>query len=244
LLRSALSVYDVLIPVLEDLQPTHIITQAQCEVCAVSLADVEVAVSQLTGLQPQVLSLAPTCLDDLWSDIQQVGQSLSVDPQPLLALLQRRVQHVQAQMQGRSRPRVGCIEWSDPLMAAGNWVPELVALAGGESCFGVVGQHSPWLRWDEFQAADPDVLILMPCGYDLERTATDATSLATDPRWSALRAVQQQQVYLTDGNAYFNRPGPRLVDSLEILAEILHPGSGSSHYRGWGWQRWIEHDLV
>lgn len=129
-------------------------------------------------------------------------------------------------------------------MAAGNWVPELVALAGGESCFGVVGQHSPWLRWDEFQAADPDVLILMPCGYDLERTATDATSLATDPRWSALRAVQQQQVYLTDGNAYFNRPGPRLVDSLEILAEILHPESGLPYYRGWGWQRWIEHDLV
>ncbi len=121
-------------------------------------------------------------------------------------------------------------------MAAGNWIPELVELAGGQSLFGVVGQHSPWLQWDALVAADPEVIILMPCGYDLERTHQDAIALAKHPEWPRLRAVQAGHVYVTDGNQYFNRPGPRLVDSLEILAEILHPHSFDFGYEGTGWQ--------
>jgi iron complex transport system substrate-binding protein len=122
-------------------------------------------------------------------------------------------------------------------MAAGNWVPELVALASGESLFGVVGKHSPWMQWDELLQADPDVVVVMPCGFDLEQTRKAAIAdLTQHPHWHTLKAVRQGQVYLTDGNQYFNRPGPRLVDSLEILAEIFH---SKLHYgyEGRGWSR-------
>ena len=238
LLQSALSVYRVKTDLLEAFQPTHILTQAQCEVCAVNLADVEAAVAALTQSQPQVISLQPNRLSEVWADIQRVAAALGVDAQPVLKALQQRVATCaaasQSQSSSQSRPRVACIEWADPLMAAGNWIPELVELAGGESLFGVAGQHSPWLSWEALVAADPDVIVIMPCGYDLLRTSQDAQLLAQHPDWSGLKAVQTGQVYVTDGNQYFNRPGPRLVDSLEILAEILHP-SLKFGYQGSGW---------
>ncbi len=238
LLQSALSVYQIKTEVLEQLQPTHILTQAQCEVCAVSLADVEQAVATLTHSQPQIISLQPNTLADVWQDIHRVATALSVDGQPAISQLQARVNACAEKTQALSdRPRVACIEWADPLMAAGNWVPELVTLAGGESLFGVVGQHSPWLQWEALTAANPEVIILMPCGYDLARTRQDLTVLAQNPAWSDLTAVQNSQVYVVDGNQYFNRPGPRLVDSLEILAEILHPDLFHFGYKGQGWER-------
>src|SRR6476646_2405672 len=179
LLQSALSVYRVKIEVLEQLQPTHILTQAQCEVCAVSLSDVEQAVTALTGTQPEIISLQPNTLQDVWDDIERVAIALGIESQPSLAQLQARVEACAAKTKGLSdRPTVVCIEWAEPLMAAGNWIPELVELAGGQSLFGVVGQHSPWLQWDALVAADPDIIILMPCGYDLERTRQDALTLA------------------------------------------------------------------
>ncbi|MBW4490266.1 MAG: cobalamin-binding protein [Trichocoleus desertorum ATA4-8-CV12] len=224
LLQSALSVYRVKTEVLEQLKPTHILTQAQCEVCAVNLADVEQAVATLTQTQPQIISLQPNTLNDVWDDIERVAIALGLESQPSLSHLQARVEACATKTKTLSdRPTVVCIEWAEPLMAAGNWIPELVELAGGQSLFGIVGQHSPWLQWDALVTADPDVIILMPCGYDLERTHQDAIALAKHPEWSTLRAVQAGNVYITDGNQYFNRPGPRLVDSLEILAEILHP---------------------
>ena len=121
-------------------------------------------------------------------------------------------------------------------MAAGNWIPELVELAGGRSQFGVVGQHSPWLQWEQLIESNSDVMVFMPCGYDLQRTRQDAELLSHHPQWSSLKAVQTEQVYITDGNQYFNRPGQRLVDSLEILAEILHPHIFPSAYKGTGWE--------
>jgi iron complex transport system substrate-binding protein len=132
---------------------------------------------------------------------------------------------------------VACVEWLDPLMAAGNWVPELVELAGGVNLFGEAGRHAPWMSWEQLRAADPDVIVLLPCGFDIARTARDLPALTGRPGWGELRAVRSGRVFLTDGNQYFNRPGPRLVESLEILAEVLHPGAFAFGHEGSGWRR-------
>src|SRR5262249_54461066 len=121
------------------------------------------------------------------------------------------------------RPTVACLEWLDPLMAAGNWMPELVALAGGVNLFGEAGKHAPWMSWEELSSRDPDVIVLLPCGFDLEKTKMEAALLPSRPEWGRLKAVREGRVYATDGNQFFNRPGPRLVESLEMLAEMLHP---------------------
>jgi iron complex transport system substrate-binding protein len=239
ILQSALSVYEVQIETLEELQPSHIITQAQCEVCACSLTDVEAAVSQLVGSKPQIISLQPNKLEEVWRDIEQVAAVFEVDSQPLLSHLNKRVRACTEKtniLAETSRPTVACIEWIEPLMAAGNWVPELVSLAGGEALFGFEGQHSRWLPWETLLDANPEVIIFMPCGFDLEKTRRDVVQFAQNSQWKSLQAVQNGKVYLTDGSAYFNRPGPRLVDSLEILAEILHPDLFEFDYRGIAWK--------
>jgi len=242
LLQSALSVYQVDTELLNELQPTHILTQAQCEVCAVSLGDVQQAAAQLVGSAPQIISLQPNTLADLWADLAQVAAALGAERagEALLARLQARVDKAAAQAKAacqperfgdtERRPSVVCIEWIEPLMAAGNWVPELVELAGGSPCFGIVGQHSPWLEWQALVKANPDVIITMPCGFDLDKTQAEMPALTSRPEWSQLNAVQTNQVYLTDGNQYFNRPGPRLIDSLEILVEILHGELGDRSF--------------
>ena len=125
-------------------------------------------------------------------------------------------------------------------MAAGNWVPELVELAGGTNLFGTPGRHSPWMTWQELVTSDPDVIVVMPCGFDIDRSRHELPALTQAPEWSTLRAVRTGRVYLTDGNQYFNRPGPRLVESLEILAELLHPAAFRFGHEGTGWERAVE----
>lgn len=241
LLQSVLSVYEIRLDVLQQLRPTHILTQAQCDVCAVNLADVEQAVAQLVESQPQVISLQPNTLADVWSDIQTAARTFGMSEEAALTPLKLRVQACEQKTQALPdyrRPTVACIEWTDPLMMAGNWIPELVQLAGGNPLFAQVGQHSAWLDWEALVEADPAVLIFMPCGFNLEQTREAAKPLTRRPEWEHLRAVQSGQVYITDGNQYFNRPGPRLVDSLEILAEILHPGLFRFGYEETGWEQW------
>jgi iron complex transport system substrate-binding protein len=135
-----------------------------------------------------------------------------------------------------TRPTVACVEWVEPLMASGNWMPELVEMAGGINLFGAAGKHAPRLTWEQLCAADPDVILVLPCGFDIARTRRDMPALTGKPEWPRLRAVRQGRVYLLDGNQYFNRPGPRLVESLEILAEVLHPGTFRLGHEGTGWQ--------
>jgi iron complex transport system substrate-binding protein len=135
------------------------------------------------------------------------------------------------------RPRVACIEWIDPLMAAGNWVPQLVHMAGGENLFGCEGEHSPWLDWEAFKNAEPDLILIFPCGFDIRRTRSEVPVLEGRPGWRSLQAVKNGQVYLMDGNRYFNRPGPGLGESLEILAEIMHPQVFKFGHEGAGWER-------
>ncbi|CBN55953.1 MULTISPECIES: cobalamin-binding protein [Kamptonema] len=236
LLENALSVYKVEIETLEQLQPTHILTQAQCEVCACSLVEVEQAVSTLVNSKPEIISLQPNLLAEVWTDIQRVADIIGVDGKSAIEQLKSRVDAITStfsQQVNSNIPTVACIEWIEPLMAAGNWIPELVTMAGGNSLFGIVGQHSPWLQWESLVKANPDVIIFMPCGFDLNRTRIEAMEMLKYTEWETLQAVQTGKVYITDGNSYFNRPGPRLVDSLEILAEILHPEIFNFGYQGW-----------
>jgi len=220
---KALSIYALDVALLQQLQPDVIFTQTQCEVCAVSERDVMRAVQQLTGLQPRIIALSPYRLSDVWEDVQRVGKALGrlEQAQELVQRYQLRLERLSAATSGKRKPRVTVLEWLDPLMAAGNWTPELIAYAGGENIFGEIGQHSPWLTWEELQAADPDVLILSPCGFTLERTLQDVPLLQQHPSWRSLQAVRQGRVYAIDGNSYLNRSGPRLVESAELLARVL-----------------------
>lgn len=240
LLQSALSIYDINLDMLRKLRPTHIITQDQCDVCAVTFSVVQEAVASLNDPQPEVISLQPNTLSDVWADIERVATQLGVDASPALQDLQYRVTACYEKIHHlplEDRPTVAAIEWIDPLMGSGNWVPELIELAGGRNLFGSVGQHSPYISWDALLEADPDVIIVMPCGFDLKRTRQEMElAIATHSQWRHLRAAQTNQFYITDGNAYFNRPGPRLVESLEILAEILHPQMFHPKFIARGWE--------
>src|SRR5438067_2240883 len=195
---KALSIYAIDIAQLQALRPDVIFTQTQCEVCAVSERDVMRAVEHLTGLQPRVVSLAPYRLSDVWEDVLRVGQALGrrERAETLVEGYQRRLKLLgDATAHLGTKSRVTVLEWLDPLMAAGNWTPELVAYAGGENVFGEIGQHSPWLSWDELLAADPDVLVLSPCGFALERTMVDVALLRQQPVWKSLNAVRNGLVY-------------------------------------------------
>jgi iron complex transport system substrate-binding protein len=238
ILEQALSVYRVDAEKLRALRPTHIVTQTQCEVCAVSLKDVENALGEWLHGRPQVVSLSPFALADLWTDIHLVADIFGVSDRgsALTAKLQSRMSAIAERAQPLARPTVACIEWIAPMMASGNWMPELVEMAGGRNLFGAAGRHAPWLEWDNVVAANPDCLLVLPCGLDIARIRRELPALTELPGWEKLRAVQQRQVYLLDGNQYFNRPGPRLVESLEILAEILHPEAFSFGHCGAGWQ--------
>jgi len=240
LLKEGLSVYRVDVAKLREIDPDVIVTQDQCEVCAASLSDVEAALCDWTGRVVKIVSLRPDCLADAWTDIKRVAEALGCpqrgdDLVSDLAGRMQRVADITADLQ--PRPRVACIEWIDPLMAAGNWMPELVEIAGGVNLFGEAGKHSPWMTWHQLQAADPDVIVVLPCGFDIDRVLAEMPLLACRDGWSSLKAVRDGRVYVTDGNQYFNRPGPRLAESVEILAEILHPGVFDFGYQGRAWQR-------
>lgn len=231
LLSLSLSVYKVDAERLRAVRPDVIVTQVQCEVCAVSLKDVEEAVCAWVESRPRIVALNPNALEDIWADIRKVAAALGAPGRgdELVQRLQARMAAVVAAVPAGSRPRVASVEWIEPLMSAGNWHPTLVEMAGGVNLFGEAGKHSPWMKWDELVAADPDVIVIAPCGFDIARTRQE---LQGREEWRSLRG----RVVLADGNAYFNRPGPRVVESLEILAEILHPSHFRSGHEGTGWQ--------
>lgn len=239
ILQEALSVYRVDAAQLKDLKPDVIVTQSQCEVCAVSLKDVEQAVCDWVESKPKIVSLEPNCLSDVWKDIEKVAGALGASErgETLVTQLKERMDAVSQKVRSiNTKPTVACIEWIDPLMASGNWMPELVEMAGGINLFGEAGKHSPWLTWDELAQKDPDVIVVLPCGFDIPRTRQDMPALTQKPEWQKLKAVKTKRVYLLDGNQYFNRPGPRLAESLEILAETLHPETFRFGYEGKGWE--------
>ncbi len=241
IVQEGTSVYRVFADKLAELDPDVIVTQDQCEVCAASLGDVEEALCDWTGRPMRIVSLKPDALADIWGDIRKVAGALDIEAQgeTIISDLRKRMRKVSEDAGTQaSRPRVACIEWVDPLMAAGNWVPELVDMAGGENLFGEAGKHAPWMSWEELAEADPDVIVALPCGYDIARTLQDMPILEAKPGWDDLRAVREGRVAVADGNQYFNRPGPRVAESLEIMAEICHPDTLDYGHAGKGWVRY------
>lgn len=236
IVASGLSVYEVDAPLLRALKPDVVLTQTHCAACAVTPADLEEALADWIGAAPDLVSLSPGNMGGVWGDFARVGAALGVVERAdrVVADLKARMSAVSARVADRPRPRVAAIEWLDPLMAAGNWIPELIEAAGGENLLGVPGQHCGWLAWTRLAAADPDLIVIMSCGFSIAQTLAELPELAADPRWRALRAVREGRVYATDGQYFFNRPGPRLVESAEILAEIFHPGVDFGH-EGAGW---------
>jgi iron complex transport system substrate-binding protein len=239
-LAAALSVYEVNAELVRKLRPTHIITQTQCKVCAVSLDDVEAAIRDQLETDAQIIPLEAYALAGLWQDIRQVAERCNAFEagEELIQDLNGRMSEIAKQAGRTSRsPTVAAIEWIEPLMAAGNWVPELIEMANGHNLFGSAGEHSPWMTWEELKAADPDVIVALPCGFDLARTHQEARRLKDLSTWSDLRATRTGNVFVCDGNQFINRPGPRLLESLRIFAEILHPELFEPILEGIGWER-------
>ncbi|HVN27028.1 MAG TPA: ABC transporter substrate-binding protein, partial [Candidatus Binataceae bacterium] len=240
IVRDALSVYRVDAAKLRELHPDVIVTQSQCEVCAVNQADVDAAVAEWAGGKPTVVSLAPYSLADVFSDMQRVATALGAPERgdKLVHNLHMRcaaIREVASKL--KHRPSCVDIEWIEPMMAGGNWMPQLIEMAGGANLFGKASEHSPWMKFDELADADPEVIMIAPCGFGIPRASEELHLLHKQPRWKNLRAVRDGRVYIADGNQYFNRPGPRLVESLEILAELLHPHTFRFGHEGRGWRK-------
>ncbi len=240
IVSQGLSVYEVNADLLRALKPDVILTQSQCAVCAVTPRDLEEALSRWVGSEPVLLSLAPDALGDAWDDIQKVADATgrSAEAGPVIARLQERLDALGSRpSRPKIRPRIGCVEWIEPLMAAGNWVPELVEAAGGVPLFAQAGQHSPWLDWSELRAADPDIIILMPCGYKISHSLGEVGPMPNHPEWNMLSAVRSGRIFVADGHHFFNRPGPRLVESAEIIAQIIDAPAGANGSEEQGWVR-------
>jgi len=223
-IRRGEHLYQVDTEALRGAKPDLIVTQELCEVCAIDTDEVAKAIRALDH-RPQLIALHPHTLADMLKDIRLIGERIDRREQAaqLLASLQARIERVKTLVAGRPRPRVFCLEWLKPPMASGHWVPEQVEIAGGTEVLGRVGEPSRYVTWDEIAAAKPEVLILMPCGFSIERTRTELSLITEEPLWRELPAVRAGKVYLVDGPAYFNRSGPRLVDGIELLAGLLHP---------------------
>ncbi len=224
-LTDGLSVYEIDKELLARLAPDVILTQDQCDVCAASLRDVEDAVCEWIGKRAEIVSLKPEALQDVFDDIKRVAVALEIPERgdQVVAEMQARMGAVEKRAKkSEYKPRVACIEWIEPLMAAGNWMPELIEMAGGVNLFGEAGIHSPWMNWEDLIEANPDVILILPCGFSIERTMSEFKLLEEHEGWEDLKAVIDGHVYVIDGDQYCNRPGPRLTDSLEIIAEILH----------------------
>ncbi len=224
-LHSGLSVYHIDAELLQRLKPDLILTQELCEVCAPSFDEVRQAV-KLLHERPQIVSLEPHTLDDIFDTILTVGEvtGRSGRAQDVVAQLRRRVLRIQEKIATvKNRPRVCCIEWLDPIMIGGHWVPQMVEYAGGEDWLGEVGQPSRYADWEEILTYNPDIIVLMPCGFSIERTLEEIELLTELEGWEELKAVKDNRVFIVEASAYFNRPGPRIVTGVEILAEIIHP---------------------
>lgn len=218
LLTRAVAVYEVDVDALAVARPDVIVTQDLCDVCAVSYDDVCAAARTLGNPDLRVVNLHPSRLADIWTDLGKVAEAIGADATPVLARLHERVAAIAAVTRTLDRPRVLTIEWLEPVMVGGTWMPELIALAGGEPLVTRPGEHAPTLSEDALAALDPDVVLIKPCGFDIPRTFGEAARVR-----QIAAMFPQARTLVADGNAFFNRPGPRIVESLEILAAAVHP---------------------
>lgn len=238
ILSDALSIYVVDKELIRRLEPDVLITQNQCEVCAVSEKDVENALKDFLDKEAEIISLSPNVLADILKDIHTIAERLGVPEKAdtLLEEMNERIDLIRHKLKFiDQKPKVASIEWLSPLMVAGNWTPELVEIAGGQSIIAEAGKHSPFVDFENIKAEDPDIIVVIPCGFSVQRTLQEINLLLDLPGWAELSAVKNNKVFIADGNQYFNRSGPRIVDSIEILAEIINPKMFSFGYEGEGW---------
>jgi iron complex transport system substrate-binding protein len=239
LLHAGQPLYAVDDALLDSLSPDVVITQTHCEVCAVSPADLAHG-ARAGRRRERVLSLAASTLDTILDDFVNVARLLGCEERgvALVESIRAGTASLGAKIGGLPRPRVVCLEWVDPFFSMGNWGPELVALAGGENLLGVAGAHSTTTPWSDIVLADPDVLVVAPCGYGLERALAEMPGVAAQPGFENLAAVRNDRVFVADGNVYFNRSGPKVFESAELLAEMFHPGAVPPAHEGAWWRRW------
>ncbi len=227
--RDGRAMYAIDVEKLAELRPDLIVTQSHCEVCAVSFRDVERAVGECEALdRTRIVTINPSNLEAVFDDIRRVALAASCESgaDSLIRILDGRIDRVQSktlQIHNGDRPRVACIEWIDPVMLAANWIPELIEAAGGRSPIADAGEASTYTDWADVVAFDPQVIVVAACGFDRHRTVEEMGALAKRPHWQELSAVRNDRVFAADGNAYFNRSGPRLVDTLEIFSQAIHP---------------------
>jgi iron complex transport system substrate-binding protein len=224
-MKNAVSVYDLDVELLKSLKPDFIVTQDLCDVCAVSFSQVEEACRELLGAK--IISLRPKMLGDIWNDVLSTAETLGVKQkgQQFLEEVDVRVKSVRDRVvkAENKRPNVLTIEWIDPIYVGGMWLPEMIDIAGGQVCIAESGQPAPVVDREALTNINPDVVIVKPCGYKLDQTLKEMDLLKTQIPWQDWEAKLGTRFYLVDGNSYFNRPGPRILDSLEILAHCTHP---------------------
>ncbi len=243
ILSDSLSIYTIDKDLIKSLAPDIIITQAQCEVCAVSLKDVEFALQDLIHKDCRIISLEPHGLSDIYRDIRHLSDQLGAGSAgaDLLERSEERINIIRHKLKFiTDKPRVACIEWLSPLMIAGNWTPEIIEIAGGIPVLAEKNKHSGYVDFEDIRKEDPDIIVLLPCGFSVERTLQEINLLLELPGWKELKAVQENRIYIADGNQYFNRSGPRITDSIEIMAEIINPKQFVFGYEGEGWLRFIQ----
>jgi iron complex transport system substrate-binding protein len=244
-LQAGRGIYTIDLELLKRLSPDLFVTQELCSVCAISHSDVLRAASLLCP-RPHILSLSPNQLEDVFQDILNVGEATGKKKiaKAQVSSLRKRVLAVSKKLQVSSRrPRVVCLEWLDPLMIAGHWVPEMVRLAGGIDPLGEEGKPSVRMEWKRVAHSKPDILLLMPCGVKITKALRDARLLSRLPGWNDLPAVRKGEVYALDGPSYLNRSGPRLVDGLEMIASLIHPSRFSpDRFRG-AFRRVVDCDM-
>ena len=241
-LGQGLSLYRLDLDALRTLRPDVVLTQAQCEVCAVSLPQLEAALQQWTGGRPAVVSIEPMTLKQVLDAGLRIGRAIGRLEAAMRFIAEQEIRLKQLRQRlSKRRTSVAFIEWMEGLMTAGHWMPDVIAQAGGEAVLARRGARSRYIEWDALREADPDVLAIGPCGFSLEATRRDLHYLTRRPGWADLRAVREGRVFLFDGNAYFNRPGPRLYRATELLAAALHPDVATWEAIGvapWEMERW------
>ncbi|MEQ8508487.1 MAG: cobalamin-binding protein [Rhodospirillaceae bacterium] len=240
IVKEGLSVYDVDHDLLKALAPDLIVTQDQCEVCAASLDDVEAALCEWIEHDIKIISLHPNTLEDVFADIHKVSRAISREG-AAVELTQQMTEKLESltssSTASQSEPSVFMLEWIEPAMAAGHWIPTLVEAAGGRNLITKEGEPSPYVSWESISDCDPDLIVVAPCGFDVERTITEMETLRSHEIWNSLRAVKSGKVAVMDGNRYINRPSPAVVESAAMLADIMWEHSPKNGPRAW---RWLE----
>lgn len=224
LVEQGLSVFNVDTTLLRDINPDIVLTQDHCEVCAVPYSDVYQAV-QLVCSNTSIVSISPTTLAEVIISFERIGLAVDAEAKAkrLIDETHQRFNIIRQTVVGEHRKRIIALEWLEPLMTGGNWIPELMEISGGDALLAEPGKHSPFVNWENIIDENPDIILLMPCGYSLEQTRKEFHLLTNKPDWKNLKAVQKQQVFILEGNRFFNRPGPSLYESARILGEVIHP---------------------